>query len=155
MPAPPLAVLWIDPGLATGFAGLDHGQFWADEFDWNAACDKITGYANYYRSMLYIGWERFTIRPDTHKMSPQPEAYEFPGVIRYINHVYGCPLLSPAQPSERNVATPAMLKAIGWWTPGKDDAQSATQHLLACMIRSYCVPPDIQTLLEQARAGTE
>jgi hypothetical protein len=140
MPAPPPITLWIDPGGQTGFACLEFGTFWAEEHPWDRACDKLTGLASYWRSMLYVGYEKFTILPSTHKLSPQPEAYEFPGVIKYVARTWGCRLLPPARPSERLVATPGMLRRIGWWVPGKDDAQSASQHLLAFCLREDCLP---------------
>ncbi len=101
----------------------------------------------HYREELHILWERFTILPSTHKLSPQPEAYELPGVIRYVAARNRSVLLPPAQPADRNTATPEMLKAVGFWTPGKDDAQSASQHLLAFCIREHCVPPHLATAL--------
>lgn len=149
MPAPPPVTLWIDPGGMTGFAcwvcGTD--RFWADEFPWARACDELTALAGYWGPVLYIGYEKFTILPSTHKLSPQSEAYEFPGVIKYVAQVHGCGLLQPAKPSERNVATPAMLRKIGWWVPGKNDAQSASQHLYAWMLRENCVPRTLAGML--------
>ena len=148
MPAPPPVTLWIDPGGMTGFACWESGtdRFWADEYPWTEACDRLAGLAGYWRSMLYVGWEKFTILPGTHKLSPQPEAYEFPGVIRYLAHVNQCGVLQPAKPGERNIATPAMLRKAGWWVPGKNDAQSAAQHLYAWMLRENCVPHRITAM---------
>jgi hypothetical protein len=143
MPAPPPVVLWLDPGGMTGFACLEFGRFWCDEYDWDKACDRLASICGHYRSALYIGWERFTILPDTHKKSPQPEAYEFPGVVKYLARAYGCALLQPAAPKQRQEATPQMLRKLGWWLPGKNDAQSAAQHLLAFLMRSNCVPPEL------------
>lgn len=147
MPAPPPVTLWIDPGGMTGFACLEMGKFWADEYPWDRACDKLTGLAGYWKSMLYIGWEAFTILPSTHKLTPQPEAYEFPGVIRYVARTWGCGLLTPAKPAQRNTATPDKLRNVGWWPAGKDDAQSASQHLLAFCLRENCVPYQISHLV--------
>lgn len=148
MPAPPPVTLWLDPGGMTGFACWESGNdhFWADEFAWDDACDKLATLASYYRSLLYIGYEKFTILPSTHKLSPQPEAYEFPGVVRYLARTWACGLLPPARPAERNVATSAMLRKIGWWLPGKNDAQSASQHLYAWMLRENCVPHRIAAM---------
>jgi hypothetical protein len=60
-------------------------------------------------------------------------------------------LLDPANPADRLAAKPADLKTLGWWTPGLDDAQSASQHLLAWLKREKCVPPDLARKLVQAR----
>jgi hypothetical protein len=40
-----------------------------------------------------------------------------------------------------------MLKRVGWWVPGKDDAQSASQHLLAFCLRENCVPHAIAPMV--------
>ena len=155
MPAPPPVVLWLDPGGMTGFAALISSRdYWADEFAWEGACDRLTGWANYYHGMLHIGYEKFTILPGTHKLSAQPEAYEFPGVIKHIARQFGCHLLPPAMPRERELATPAMLQTLGWWVPGKNDAQSAAQHLLAFLLRENCLPYSQATALARARAAT-
>jgi hypothetical protein len=151
--APPLCLLWIDPGLLTGMAwlyrstGFDAGQ-WA----WDDACIRLEVACASAGPVLHIGYEKFTILPSTHKLSPQPEAYEFPGVIRFLARRYGCVLLEPAQPADRLAVTPAELKAIGWWPAGLDDAQSAAQHLLAWLKREKCVPPDLARKLGEARS---
>jgi hypothetical protein len=149
MPAPPPYLLWLDPGGMTGFARLVNGSFAADEFGWDAACRELEAACEGLGSLLHIGYERFTILPSTHKLHPEPEAYEFPGVIKHLARKYKCVLLQPAMPSERLAATPAELKALQWWTPGKNDAQSASQHLLAWLKREHCLPPHVTTLLAQ------
>jgi hypothetical protein len=142
--------MWIDPGGMTGIATLEGGRtFHADEYPFQMACEYIEAWCMDYRGALHIGYEKFTILPGTHKLSPQPEAYELPGVVRYVATRNGSRLLSPAAPGDRSAATPEMLKAIGWWVPGKDDAQSASQHLLAFLLREHCVPPHLATLLAQ------
>src|SRR6266567_4086976 len=148
MPAPPPALMWCDPGGMTGIATLEGGQvFHADEYPFHRACEVIGAWCMHYQDALHLGYEKFTILPSTHKLSPQPEAYELPGVIRYVAARNRSVLLPPAQPADRNTATPEMLKAVGFWTPGKDDAQSASQHLLAWLKRENCVPPHLATAL--------
>jgi hypothetical protein len=148
--APPPYLVWIDPGGMTGIASLSYSKFWADEYQFQRACDIIADLCCLGRH-LAIGWERFTIGPNTHKMTRQPEAMEIIGVARYFATRYDCMILPPAAPGERDTATPEMLKALGIWTPGKDDAQSATQHLLAWMLRNKCVPDNWQVKLSDAR----
>ena len=152
--APPAHLLWIDPGGQTGFAWLYEGVFGAHETGFHEACRQLEIQAMTWGHHLSVGYERFTILPSTHKLSPQPEAYEFPGVIRFLAHKYGCRLLPPALPAERTMATAAELETLGWWPPGLDDAQSAAQHLLAFLKREHCVPPELETKLARARSGT-
>jgi hypothetical protein len=143
--------MWIDPGGQTGFAWLFKGIFGAHEVSWDEACRQLEVACQSWGSQLHIGYERFTILPSTHKLSPQPEAYELPGVIKFLTKKYGCVLLEPAQPSERLSVSTGELKALGWWTPGLDDAQSASRHLLAWLRRENCVPPALATALARLR----
>jgi hypothetical protein len=152
--APPPALMWVDPGGMTGIATLEGTRFMASEYPFIEACTLIDTWCVHYHGSLCIGWEKFTIGPATHKLSPQPEAYELPGVIRYLAHRTSTRLLEPAMPSDRNTATPAELKALGWWTPGQDDAQSASQHLLAWLKRERCLPHELESKLARARSGT-
>jgi hypothetical protein len=138
--------VWIDPGLMTGIAVLrgNDGAFMCDEFEFQEAGYEISNLCSGYQGSLAIGWESFTILPDTHKKTRQPEAAEMTGVCRWLAGNYGCQLLSGrhgAQPGDRNLATMAMLKKLDWWVPGKDDAQSAAQHMLAYLMRSGNLPP--------------
>jgi hypothetical protein len=74
------------------------------------------------------------------------------GVTRRAMRKYGCCQIGPAMPAQRKTASPAMLKAIGWWRPGKDDAQSAAQHMLASMLRTGQVPDKEQVILAALRS---
>lgn len=152
----PPAVLWIDPGLMTGFARLESGiYFSADEREFMDAGHLIVGITAYYGASLAIGWERFTIFEDTHKLTPQPEAAEIIGLARYHATANRCRILPDAAPGERKPATMAMLRKIGWWVPGKDDAQSAAQHMLAWLLRTDEVPPQQRAILNQALQGED
>lgn len=132
-----VTVLWIDPGDMTGLAYYHPSTPAAmiDEFPFQVACAHIETICKIDRDRLLIGWERYDIDPSR----PQTHAHDAIGVIgvaRYFASFYGCHILPPAAPDDRKVATPKMLKHLGWWRPGKDDAQSAAQHLLAWLLRS-------------------
>jgi hypothetical protein len=152
--APPSHLIWLDPGGHTGFAWLFEGIFGAFEHPFGEACRVLEVACQSYGHQLHLGYEKFTILPSTHKLSPQPEAYEFPGVVKYLARKYGCRLLEPAQPSDRNLASAAELKTLNWWVPGFDDAQSASLHLLAFLKRENCMPPELVRKLAQARSRT-
>jgi hypothetical protein len=149
--APPQHLLWIDPGGMTGFACLYSGYFSAHECEFHEACRQLEVQCREWGPLLHIGYEKFTIMASTHKLSPQPEAYEFPGVIKFLARRYQCRLLPPAMPAERNLASAAELKTLGWWVPGLDDAQSASLHLLAWLKRERCLPPDMESKLARSR----
>lgn len=142
-------VLWVDPGKMTGFAYYTPEMPWnvqIDELPFIEAGDLIEAICQWGSSRLAVGWEHFTIRHDTHKKTADAHhAIEMIGVARRAMIKNNCIALSPAQPGERLVATRKMLEVIGWWRPGKDDAQSAAQHLLSWMLRTGCVPAEVMT----------
>lgn len=150
----PAAVLWEDPGKMTGLALLFPHQvipepsvnWWCDEGDFMAAGDWVTGLSSSWRERLWIGWERY----DINVRMPQKDAHhaiEMIGVTRRAAMRNGCRILTPAAPSQRKIATRKMLASIGWWVPGKDDAQSAAAHMLAWLLREGELPPRERELL--------
>lgn len=145
-------VLWIDPGKMTGLAGwTEFAGFYADEYEFMTAGDAIERMCELFGHGLYIGWEHFVIGPKT----PAADAHyaiEMIGVARRAALKHNCKNVGPAQPDQRNKATMAMLQAIGWWVPGKDDAQSAAQHCLSWMMRNGCVPSREATILAEIRS---
>jgi hypothetical protein len=115
-------------------------EFWVTEAPFIWAGNHIESACQAWGRGLSVGWEKFTI----HAKTPAADAHhaiEMIGVARRAALIHGCPILSPAAPGDRNVATMAKLKALGWWVPGKDDAQSAAQHALAWMLRTNNLPP--------------
>lgn len=139
----PPAVLWVDPGGMTGLAALIHGQqFWTDEYPPQQAAEVIAGFCQLWNHGGVIGWERFFIGPQTHKLTQEPvhQAIEMIGVTRYLATAHHVRILTPAAPEDRKVASQAMLRKLGIWPAGKDDAQSATQHLVSWCLRTGDVP---------------
>lgn len=116
-------------------------NFEVDEYPFQRAGEVLWNRMQMFNRNLAIGWERFTILPDTHKLTPQPEAIEVIGVARFLAGVFGCRLLTPANQHSPDKTDQARLKALGWWTPGKDDAQSAAAHMLNWMLRAGELPP--------------
>jgi hypothetical protein len=127
-----------DPGGMTGIASLSLAgqqpgyQFSAVELPFQEACAKIESWASGWHSSLAIGWERFDINAETHKKTRAGvyDALHVIGVIRYLALKYGCRALTPLQQHTPTAADRAKLEKLGWWVPGKDDAQSAACHML-------------------------
>ena len=147
-------VMWIDPGDMTGIAWLLNGgtQFQADEYSFGNAAYQIEVWCAAHRAQLAIGWERYTIRRD----KPQTHAYDALGIIgiaRYLTAKHHCYVLPPAEQHTPKTFERKQLEAIGWWVPGKDDAQSAANHMLRYLWRSGNLPPREAAILSAA-AGT-
>lgn len=150
----PPCVLAIDPGMMTGLAWLAGGRdFHAGEYGFMEAGTLIERTCQAYGQNLWILWERYDI--DTRR--PQQDAHhalEMIGVARRYSTLHLCRQLPPAAPGQRKVATRQMLQAIGWWPAGKDDAQSAAQHMLAWLLREHEVPPQQRAVLDRLTERT-
>lgn len=149
--APPPYLMWLDPGGMTGFAWQFEGIFGAHEQPWIEACRQLEVACESWGDRLHLGYERFTIRPNTHKLSVQPEAYEFPGVIKFLARKHRCVLLPPAQAHTPSAIDKEELEALGWWTPGLNDAQSAACHMKNWLRREHCLSPEQATALARLR----
>jgi hypothetical protein len=148
------AILAIDPGLITGIATLQMGEFRATELPFQEACRTIHGLCARWAGSLSVGWERFDITPGTHKLTRQPEAVQVIGVARYFAELHGCRVLPPFGQHTPDAADRARLQAIGWWVPGQDDAQSAACHLLRLLLADGTAPPGVVAKLAEARTGS-
>lgn len=152
---PPM-VLWIDPGLMTGLAWLwgDPGQGWqfeAGEYEFEQAGHLIHSTAA-HGDLCWIGWERY----DINTRLPQTDAHhaiEMIGVARYAARSRRCRVLTAAQQHTPKPLDRQRLQALGWWRPGKDDAQSAACHMLNWLLRANEVPPNVQAVLDSLKGA--
>lgn len=139
----PPAVMWIDPGGMTGIATLSGGrEFWCDEFEPKRAAEVIESFCERCNYAGMIGWERFHIGPQTHKLTQEPvhQTIEMIGVAKYMASKHHLRIITPAAPDDRKAASRSMLLRLGVWPFGKDDAQSAAQHLVAWCLRTGNLP---------------
>lgn len=151
---PAFPVAWVDPGGMTGLAVWHPAtdQPFIDEGNFATAAELAERICISY-TKVHVGWEAFTINAQTHKKTADAQdAIMMIGAVKSAAVRYKRTILTPAQPGERLVATQAMLRAIGWWVPAKNDAQSAAQHLLAWMMRTNQVPPREAEILANLRS---
>lgn len=147
------ATLWVDPGKMTGLAFYQVmpwspnweeplPQFHADELPFGPACYALEGLCQAWTNRLAFGWERFTINASTHKKTLEGtyDALHVIGVCRHLAQKYGCRVLPEAQQASPSPEEQKQLRALGWWIPSKDDAQSAAAHLLRYMQHSGDLP---------------
>lgn len=148
----PPVVLWCDPGGMTGIAIYSGGHFAADEYAFQDACFLVDGWCMANGKGLWIGWERYAPIPGR----PQKDAHtalEPIGVMRYLATLHGCRILPEAQQHTPDRADRERLQALGWWVPGKDDAQSAAAHMLRWMMREHLLPAREARILAELRGA--
>lgn len=150
-----MIVLWFDPGLLTGVTAYDLTNdklILCDEFDYihtggTLDLDIASPISSFVETMLaidtsatWVGWESYRIMKGA--QSQAPWSLEVIGMLKYLCAREGYSVLPEAAPSDRNVCTPAMLKAMGWYDhcKGKKDALSSAQHMVAWMLRENKLP---------------
>jgi hypothetical protein len=149
MTIPPV-VLWVDPGKMTGVAYLnERREFAADEWPFGPACREIGSLCERFGRTLAIGWERFDINSETHKKTQAgtKDAMHMIGACRYLVARYECRFLGEAHQHTPTPVERDQLKRLGWWRPGKDDAQSAACHMFRWLMAEGELTPAQRELL--------
>jgi hypothetical protein len=121
-------VLWVDPGLISGWA-----YYHAQQDFFESGQDLFLPFGIFLATMvelshhtLSVGWERFLVAG--RRVGEAAYSMEVIGMIKWIAR--DCTLLEPTASASRSMASPAVLKRLGWWNPGHQHANDAAQHLL-------------------------
>lgn len=137
MNAEPTFIMWLDPGAVTGWAAYDleldvftSGQCSLDELR-----QRYEALVPSYGHRMAVGWELFINTSGGARSSTPGPSNEAIGVTRSIAEKHGIRILKPQPSSARNLGSPAFLRRLGWYKPGKGHANDASQHLLAYLIR--------------------
>jgi hypothetical protein len=119
-------------------------QFEAKELPFGLACSEVDQVCAAWTNRLAIGWEAFTINSETHKKTREGinDAMHVIGVCRYLTDKHGCRFLGEAHQHTPGPDDRDRLRRLGWWVPGKDDAQSAACHMLRWLKRSGELTPE-------------
>ncbi len=121
----PESVLWLDPGGTTGWAMLDLTKDGTYLFE----CGQETP------GDVWVGWEQYIVTSGGGKAGNPAPSLEAIGAVRYLCAKHRARVLPAVPSSHRVVASPALLKSLGWWRPGMPHAQDATRHLVAWLLR--------------------
>lgn len=133
-------ILAVDPGGTCGFA-----YTYCDEIDDSTTC---LPFAEQLPPQEFLVWahssvgdltvvpdlelvvEKFTITQRTLTNSPQHDAIEVIGALRYLMRAYREAELVMQQPAEvMRLFSDTRLKELGWYRPGKVHANDALRHL--------------------------
>ena len=144
----PESVLWLDPGGTTGWAMLDltkDGTYLFEcgqetgTVDTGVFVDEVLEYRCDKRRHgpgdVWVGWEQYIVTSGGGKAGNPAPSLEAIGAVRYLCAKHRARVLPAVPSSHRVVASPALLKSLGWWRPGMPHAQDATRHLVAWLLR--------------------
>jgi hypothetical protein len=138
----PELVIWLDPGLHTGWATLLHGvHFDSGEGILPEIGELLEDHARIYQQRMALGWEQFIITPGGGRSSTAGPAIETIGTARWLGYKHECQMLPPVPSAMRTCVSVPTLKKLGWHCPGMDHANQAARHLAAWMLREDLFTP--------------
>lgn len=129
-------ILAVDPGLTTGYAWHRLGDpkpVIVDETDFHTFLTFAEDRLRAAQTECLIVCESYTITIQTIRYSRQPTALETIGALKYLAGKYQATMLLQAPSLAKNLVPNDRLKALGWYTPGKDHGRDATRHLATWM----------------------
>ena len=153
-PRESLTLIGVDPGATTGvfmyhYRALDRywpgaapyedteahqvlsGEVW--ELLWNRI-DELEDEDCVPHGNIHIAVEKYIITARTAKLSQQPDALEVTGVVKAVAaQSYSKPSVRQYLKSNLRFASDAMLKAVGWSTPGNRHANDAARQAFALL----------------------
>lgn len=133
----PYMVIWVDPGLTSGWASLTNKQdFGSGQFQKEELGDYVDRFAHPLGPMISIGWEDYNVTSSGSKYGTPGPSLKVIGMLERICHHRGAVALKTVSSSSRNLGTIAKLKSLGWYSPGQKHANDAAQHLTAWLIRT-------------------
>lgn len=139
-------VLAVDPGGNTGIAQYVNEEWkaWIEPFDQaqmtvhrllESGVPKITKEGLHQPHFDLVVFESIVITAATLKKSRDVmKSIEFIGVGRYLCKCYGIEFITQTPSEGMSFGTDTKLRAMGWFTPGPDHANSASKHLLLALV---------------------
>lgn len=144
----PNLVVWLDPGLTTGWAELGLGtKFRCGQGSQMEVGETLDAAAALFMGDMAIGYEQYIVTPGGGRTGTAGPPLKVIGMIEWIGYLNGCQMLKPVTSAMRTVTTPDMLKRLGWYRPGMDHAMQAARHLLAWLLREKLLLPEQHELL--------
>lgn len=141
----PNFLLSVDPGKATGICLLDISAedpvlLWSkevNEFDLGPMIEELLSGAVVDKSnTMDVVVEKFTITPQTGKLSSAPWSLEHIGVVRFLCAKYGAKMTLQTPADAKNFVTNERLHALEiWHRGGEGHAIDALRHAVLYMVR--------------------
>ena len=138
--------IWLDPGKTTGVATYDFssGYFSSSQHDFVMTGEVIDGLLTDTMDAA-IGWEQYIIAPG--HSGTAAYSLEVIGMARWLAHRHDA-LVLPAVPSAaRKLGSDDKLKKLGWYVPAMRHANDASAHMLAWLLRTKKLLPELQQRL--------
>jgi hypothetical protein len=135
----------LDPGGTTGVAscwynGVDVANRYVAELPPHDACtfvwESLRLHGNGVHEVSVVA-ERFTIGPQTMKMSRQHDALEVIGAVRWMTQRHHAPFELQDPATAKRMVSNVSLKEAGFWSRGsKGHGHDAARHLLVLLVKN-------------------
>lgn len=142
-------VIGVDPGgkvdvASCGYAVL-RGTHEVDELEFESS--DITPFEAFSRvaslltsrravgSTVVVAAERFTITQQSARRTRQNEALELIGALRHLCAYYDRTFLVYGASDAQRTGNRDVLRALGWWTPGRDHRNKAAAQVAHTLLQ--------------------
>lgn len=127
-------VLWLDPGVTTGWAlyYLNQGVLYQDEYDYFTLCVRLERWLGTAGRHTMVGCERFVITPHSHRRPGSSEAMQAWGAVRSAALRHYAHGFDDRQTSSvaKSFGTDLRLRALRWYNPDMPHANDAARHVI-------------------------
>lgn len=137
-------IVGVDPGVTTGIFAVAvsrlNGANWSEvrcdytayELDARKATSVIELQVSTHVDAL-VACERYVITTRTARLTQQPAALEFIGVLKNLCADHDTPIVLQLKSDASRIARDSVLKRIGWFQRGQDHANDAARHALLAL----------------------
>lgn len=124
----------VDPGKATGLAGMYDGVFWSCILPWFEAMHTIEEQLPH---LDLIACEDYRI--SKHTLSKGADAH-WPmggiGIVTYFAEKHSVKAVKYSPSEAKSFSTDAKLKKLGWYKTGAGHDNDAARHLLLALVNA-------------------
>lgn len=144
----PDVVMWLDPGLMTGWSMLMYGKdFDSGQCQFIDVGELVQQYGRTYQNSMSVGWERYIVTSGGARTGTPEPSLETIGMVRWLCYENNVTVLNPVPSAMRMLGSKDKLKTLGWFKPGKQHANDASMHLLSWMLRERNLPSSLSSQL--------
>lgn len=126
-------IIAFDPGVTTGVAWIENGEFHSAEFQEHELYEWVDERCDLFD---HVQIEAFVINAGTIRKTVVYDSLYLIGYLRYCSWRCGFPT-DMSKPADVMQSFPdSALKRVGWHTPGMGHANDAARHLARFCVKS-------------------
>lgn len=131
-------ILAVDPGKTTGWATYEAGEYQYGQASPFVFLSDVDSWALDTLDVFVV--ERYTITPQTLKMSRQPDALKIIGVLEWWAVSRDILFVEQTPAEAKSFVTNERLRKLGLYPSGLDHAADAMRHLILYLVKEQVIP---------------